>query len=269
VDAGYFDALGINLTRGRTFTAAEEREGAALAVVSREAARRFWPDSDPIGQSFREGERLVQVIGVAQDVKVQTLGETPQPFVYRPSSGAATRLLRVVVGTSAGRNDLPAELRSIVHSIDPAVAVFESKTMGQHLDVMLYPYRLGAQVGTVLGLFGLLLAAVGLYGVVAFGVARRTREFGIRMALGAQGVDVTRLVMRESGRVIAVATVIGLAIAFGVGRVVSSVLFGVGSSDPITFVGVTGLLATVALFAAWLPTRRATRVNPSVALREE
>ncbi len=269
VGAGYFDALGIGLIRGRTFSDAEEREGAALAVVSREAAQRYWPDADPIGQSFRDGERLVQVIGVAQDVKVQTLGETAQPFIYRPSSGGSTRLLRVVVGTSVDRNDLPVELRSIVRSIDPAVAVFESKTMSEHLGVMLYPYRLGAQVGAVLGLFGLLLAAVGLYGVVAFGVARRTREFGIRMALGARAVDITGLVMRESGRVIAVATAIGLAIALGIARVVSSVLFGVGSSDPITFLGVTALLATVALLAAWLPTRRATRVNPAVALREE
>ena len=269
VGAGYFGALGIGLTHGRGFSEQEEREGGAVAVVSRAAADRFWPDADPIGQSFRQRDQLIQVVGVAEDVKVQTLGESPQPFVYMPSSGSAARLLRVVVGTSNSEADLPAQLRAAVRAINPAVAVFESKSMGEHLDVMLYPYRLAAQVGAVLGLFGLLLAAVGLYGVVAFGVARRTREFGIRMALGARSVDVMRLVMGESARVIVVGTVVGLALALGVGRVVASALFGIGANDPVTFVGVPALLATVAVFAAWLPTRRATRVNPAVALREE
>lgn len=268
VGAGYFRALGIELSRGLVFSEVEERDGRA-AVVSREAASQFWPDADPIGQTFRQGDRLLQVVGVAEDVKVQSLGESPQPFVYIPSSGSATRLLRVVVGTANSRTDLPAQLRAAVRAIDPAVAVFESKTMGEHLDVMLYPYRLAAQVGAVLGVFGLLLAAVGLYGVVAFGVARRTREFGIRMALGARSMDVMRLVMGESARVIAFGTAVGLALALGVGRLVASVLFGIGSSDPVTFIGVPALLATVAGFAAWLPTRRATRVNPAVALREE
>jgi predicted permease len=269
IGAAYFSAFGIGIARGRAFTESEERDGGTVALVSAEAARRYWPDADPIGQTLRQEGRSFQVIGVAEDVKVQTLGESPQPFVYLPSSGPATRLLRVVVGMSNARIDLPVELRAAVRSIDPAVAVFESKTMSEHLDVMLYPYRLASQVSTVLGLFGLLLAAVGLYGVVAFGVARRTREFGIRMALGARSVDVVRLVMGESARVIVLGTVVGLALALGVGRVVASVLFGIGASDPVTFIGVPALLMAVAALAAWLPTRRATHVNPAVALREE
>jgi len=269
VGAGYFDALGVRVAIGRSFSEAELMSLAPVALLSEAGARRFWPGRDAVGQRVRWGSELVEVIGVVPDVKIQTLGESPQPFLYRPLHGGESRLLRFVVGAEGSSEGLPGALRAAVRAIDPAVAVFESRTMTDHLDVMLWPYRLAARVGTVLGLFGLLLASVGLYGVVAFGVARRTREFGIRLALGAQTAGITRMVIGESARVVALSVAVGLALALGVARLLSSVLFGIGATDPVTFVAVPTVLTVVALFATWIPTRRAVEVSPAAALREE
>jgi predicted permease len=269
IDARYFDAFGIALVRGRAFSDDEVRLGAALAIVSEEAAQRYWPGRDAIGQQLREGSDVVEVVGVARNVKIQTLGEDSQPFVYRPASVGLSRLLRVVVRTSGNASELVPLLRREVANIDPDVAIFESKTMTEHVDVMLFPYRIAAGVSSVLGLFGLLLASIGLYGVVAFGIARRTREFGIRMALGARPRDVVRMIMSDSGRVVAAGLGIGLALAFALAQILAGVLFGIGPTDPITFVGISLMLIVVAALASWIPARRATQVHPGVALRDD
>jgi ABC-type antimicrobial peptide transport system permease subunit len=210
----------------------------------------------------------VEVVGIAADTKVQTLGESPQLFLYLPFDARYARLLRLIVRTSGDPAGLVPLLRREITALDPAVGIFEARTLSQHLDTMLFPYRAAAGLASMLGLLGLLVAAVGLYGVVAFGVAQRTREFGIRMALGARAADVLRLVLGESLRVVIVAAAVGLALAIVTGHLLASVLFGIGPGDPVTMVTVTLLLGAVALLASWLPARRATAVAPAEALRE-
>jgi predicted permease len=270
-DASYFDALGVRMVRGRAFTEDEARVRAPVAIVSEHTARRLWPGADPIGQHVREGAaaEMVAIVGVAADVKVQTLGEAPPAFLYRPFDPRYARLLRLIARTSDGSGALVAALRREVAAIDPQIAVFESKTMTEHLEVMLFPYRAAAQLSSALGLFGLLLASVGLYGVVAFGVARRTREFGVRMALGARGADILRLVLGESMRLVVVSVAIGVVLAVLIAQLLSGIVFGIGTHDPLTLLGVPAVLACVTLLASYLPTRRATRVSPAIALRDE
>lgn len=270
-DTGYFNALGIPLLQGRSFTASEIEQNAPVLIVSSYTARRLWPGANPLGQQVRleDDGRMSEVIGVAGDTKIQTLGENPEPFLYRPFDNHYVRLLRFIARGRQSPELLLQSLRSAVATVNPKIAIFESRTMGEQLDVMLFPYRLAAGVSSALGLFGLLLAALGLYGVVAFGVARRKREFGIRMALGAIGADVVRLVLRENLRIVLIATAIGLVMGVGLGQILRSVLFGIAPSDPPTMIGVPLVLMGISLLAAWIPARNATRVNPSVALRQE
>jgi len=244
---------------------------APVVIVSNYTAGRFWPDANPLGRHIRLDDtgEMAEVIGVAGDTKVQTLGERPETFIYRSFDGRHARLLRFIARGSGSPDVMVEEMRRAVSAINPRVAIFEARTMSQQLDVMLYPYRMAAGVSSALGLFGLLLAAIGLYGVVAFGVARRTREFGIRMALGARAVDVIRLVVGESMRVVSVGLVLGLVLALAIARLLAGVLFGIAPGDPLTMISVPILLALVTLAASVIPARRATRVNPSVALRQD
>jgi predicted permease len=270
VDARYFETIGIPIVRGATFSDADVRSWAAVAIVSETMARQLWPGADALGRSIRmyDGTSL-GVIGIARDAKIQTLAESPQPLLYRPLEPNYARLLRLIVRSSNQPAVVAEALRREVAALDPNVAVFESSTMTSHLSVMLFPYRAASILSAALGLFGLLLSSVGLFGVVAFSVARRTREFGIRLALGATSRGVVRMVMREQARVIAVSLVAGLALALGAARALASVVFGVTWSDPVTFVFVVGALGVVAFLASFIPAARATAVNPSVALREE
>jgi predicted permease len=268
-DAAYFETLNVPLVRGRGFRPEEIEQRSPVAVVSSYTAARLWPAGDALGARLRlEDGRVVEVIGIAGNTKVQTLGESPQLFLYLPFDARYARLLRLIARTNGDPAGLVPRFQREVAALDPAVGIFEARTLTDHLDTMLFPYRAAAGLASVLGLFGLIVAALGLYGVVAFGVAQRTREFGIRMALGAQSRDVLRQVLGESVRVVVIGAGLGLALALGVGRLLRSILFGIGPGDPLTMVTVTLLLAAVALFASWLPARRATAVAPAEALRE-
>ena len=233
-------------------------------------ARRLWPNGDAIGQSLRVEDGIaLQGIGVARDAKVQTLGEAPQAFFYRPLEPKYNRLLRTIVRSSDSPAAVVNVLRREVAALDPNVAIFESTTMQGHLAVMLFPYRAAAIFSAMLGGFGLLLSSVGLFGVVAFGVARRTREFGIRLALGATSRGVVQMVMREQTRVVAIAMLVGLALALAAAKLMASVVFGVAWPDALTIAFVVVGLGAVALVSTYIPAARATAVNPAVALREE
>src|SRR6185436_4870103 len=210
--------------------------------------------------------RALRVVGVARDAKVQSLGEAPQPFFYRPIEPNYAKLLRTIVRSSDNPSVVVEMLRREVAALDPNVAIFESTTMTSHLGVMLFPYRAAAMLSAVLGAFGLLLSSVGLFGVVAFSVARRTREFGIRLALGSTSRGVVHMVLREQVRVIALSIALGLALALGAARLLSSVVFGIGWADPVTLIVVVGGLGGVALLSSYLPAARATGVSPAVAL---
>ena len=270
VDARYFETLGIPLVRGTAFTGADVRSRASIAIVSATMARRLWPSGDAVGQILRvdDGPAL-RVVGVARDVKVQSLGEAPQSFFYRPLEPNYARLLRTIVRSSHSPSGVVEMMRREVAALDPNVAIFETATMTSHLAVMLFPYRAAAMISALLGVFGLLLSSVGLFGVVAFSVARRTREFGIRLALGSTSRGIVQMVLREQTRVIALSIALGLALALGAARLLSSVVFGIGWADPITLLVVVAGLAGVALVSSYLPAARATAVSPAVALRED
>ncbi len=270
VDEGYFATLGIAV-RGRTFSDGDVERGASVAIVSDAAARRLWPDESPLGKRLRttgEDGPEYEVVGVAADAKVRSLGEDPQPFLYLPIRSYAGMMHLVALAPSDPAAAVAA-LRRQVAEIDDDIAVFQSVTMAEHLSVMLFPYRMAAAVSAALGLLGLTLAGVGLYGVMSYGVAQRTQEMGLRMALGANARDVVRLVVGEGMRVVVAGVIVGLALAFLATRLLSSALFGINPSDPITFVVTPALLAGVALAASFLPARRATKVDPVRALRTE
>jgi predicted permease len=268
----YFETMGIPLVRGRSFTDGDRRGSPPVVIVNEAFARRYWPGADPLGKRLSangpEGQ-FRQVVGVARTGKYRTLGEEPRPFYYMPLGQEYHGAVTLHVKVASGPRDLLPAVREAIRSIDATVPVFDAKTMDDQLLVALLPSRLA---GTLLGAFGVLalvLAAVGIYGVMAYSVAQRTREIGVRMALGAGDRDVLRLLVGEGARLTAVGLVIGLAAAFGGTRFVASFLYGITPTDFVAFASSAGILAGTALLACYIPARRAVRVDPAVALRCE
>ncbi len=268
VGAAFFSALGVPIVRGRAFDPHDASTGSAVAIVSAAAARQFWPDADPVGRVLNIDGAAATVIGVAADVKVQTLGEAPQPFVYRPLSSGHARLMRLVVRTT-GDPDLAVEdMRRAVRELDPSVAVFEARSMTHYVDVTLYPYRLAAMIGSAFGILALALAGVGLYGVISCGVSERLRELAIRLALGAHASGLVRTTLGETIRAAAVGVAAGALLAFVAGQLLADVLFGISPLDPVTLLATAGLLVAVLVAAAAGPLRRALTVAPMSLLRQ-
>ena len=272
VDAGFFDAAGIRIVGGRNFTDADLPESQRVAIISEAMAQRFWPGGNAVGRLVRtrdEKDTDLMVVGVASDAKVRTLGEAPRNMVYRPYSQQFTRFLTVVARTSADAERLALALMTAGREVDPDLWIWESKTMERHLAIMRLPAQLSAFVLSVFGVLALTLATIGLYGVVSYAVAQRTREVGIRMALGADAGTVVRLLTLGGLRLVAIGSVIGMGAALVVARLLSGLLFGIDALDPLTFVAVPIVLATSAGLAAYLPARRARRIDPIRALRAE
>lgn len=282
VDPGYFETLGIPLVRGRTFDGRDTEAAAYVAVVNEAFARRFWPRREAVGRELRvDGlDRVYRVAGVVGDGKYRTLGEAPRPFLYLTfaqgrwrrqghggeiTSGTETLVARVTGDPGAAL----AAIRRAAREIDDQVAVSRLGTLEEALAPALAPTRLAAGLFAVLGLAGLMLAATGVYAVVAYATSRRTREIGIRMALGARRRDVLSLVVRDGLSVTALGVALGWAAAALAARVLAAFLYGVAGTDALTWTAVSSLLAAVALLASALPARRAAAVEPLVALRHE
>jgi predicted permease len=270
VDAGFFDAAGISIRQGRNFTSLDRDDAPPVAIISAALAQKFWPRQDPIGQMLRllRGEDL-RVIGVASDAKVRSLGEAPRPFVYLPYTQAYAEFFTVVAKTSLDADRTALQLVAAARELDPEAWVWEAKSMERHLGIVLLPARLSALMLTVFAGLALLLASVGLYGIVSYAVSQRTHEMGIRMSLGADAGTVIRTLTGSGLKLVALGGAIGLALALLVTRALSNMLFGVGAFDPVTFVTVPALLGGVALLAAYVPARRASRIDPVRALRAE
>ena len=272
VDAGYFDAMGIRIGRGRNYTEADLPESQRVAIISEAMAQRFWPGDDAVGRLVRtrdEDDSDLLVVGVASDAKVRTIGEAPRNMLYRPYSQEFARFLTVIAKTSADPERLALALMTAGREVDPDLWVWETKTMERHLAIVRLPAQLSAFVLSVFGVLALALSTIGLYGVVSYAVAQRTREVGIRMALGADAGSVVRLVTFGGLRLVAVGGAVGLVAALVVTRLLSGLLFGIDTFDPITFVAVPAVLATSAGLAAYLSARRARRIDPIRALRAE
>jgi predicted permease len=270
VSPGFFETMGMDL-RGRDFLPNENKKETRVALVNETFARRFLPGQEAIGKRYNHSgpdDPFWEIIGVVPDGKYNTLGEEPKAVVYRPLRYFDSQFT-LAARTQGDPRTVLAALRRMVQELDPTLPIYDAKTLTEHMDIPLFPAKMAAGVLTSFGVLALLLAAVGIYGVMSYVVAGRTREIGLRMALGAQSADVLRLILRQGMLLAAIGTIIGLAIGFGGTRLLKTLLYGVSAVDPMTFAAVTLLLGSVTLLACWLPAHRATRVDPMIALRSE
>ena len=268
---GYFDAMGMPL-RGRDFRMDEDKTESRVAIVNETFARRFYPGQNAIGKRFNwsgPDAPFFEIVGVVPEGKYNSLGEDPKPAVYHPFFRDYEGLTTLVARTRGDPAAALAALRNEIQKLDPSLPIYNVKTLTEHMGVSLFPARMAAIALGSFGVLALILAAVGIYGVMSHVVAGRTREIGLRMALGAQLGDVRRLIVRQGMMLAVIGSAIGLAIAFAGAQMLKSLLYGVSATDPITFGGVALVLLGVALFACWIPARRAARVDPMVALRAE
>ena len=267
----YLAALRVPLVAGRAPTAAESLDPTArVAVVSDGTARRLWPAGDAIGRRLTIGDTAYTVVGVAADARQRGLANEPGNTAYvafatRPLARSVTFLLR----TGGEPRGLADATREAVAAVDPALAILDVETLATLLDQSLWHERLFGRLFTAFGAAALVLATVGLYGVVSHATRLRTREIGVRVALGARAADVHRLVVAGSLRVVLASLALGVVLAATLVRALSSMLYGVSTSDVAVYAGTTAALAAVALVAAWLPARRAARVDPVIALRAD
>jgi predicted permease len=270
----FFETAGIALQRGRAFERNDNQGSRPVAVVNGVMARTLWPGQDAVGKRFRFGRNgdWTSVVGVAADGKYVMLAEEPRTYFYLPLDQHYRSPITLIVRGASDPSALVKPLQDLLRELDPDLPIFNLRTMERHIRESVFglmPLRMGATMAAVQGLLGLFLAVMGLYAVVSYAVTQRTHEIGVRMALGAEPGDVLRLVVREGMRLTSVGVAIGLLVAFGVGFGLSRVLYGVSAVDAGVMAGVTALLVGVAGLACYLPARRATRVDPVVALRYE
>jgi predicted permease len=269
VSAEYFQTLGVSIRRGRQFNEEDARSGASPAVISEAMASRFWPGADPIEQRFKEsGGASHEVIGVVADISSRQVGKLDGPSFYTPVSPSKLTGLTFILRTN---ENLPASInavREVAHSLDKDVFV-SAAPLEENVRRMLEPARTGAWFSGTVSLLALLIAATGIYGMLSYHVVERTSEIGIRMALGAQRRNVLLLIVSDGMKLAAIGTAIGLVAAIVLTRVTSSLLFGLAPTDVLTFATISLISLLVALTACYLPARRATKVDPLVALRNE
>ncbi|HSG46342.1 MAG TPA: ABC transporter permease [Longimicrobiales bacterium] len=269
VTEGYLETMGVGMVEGRTYRRSDDEAGAPVLVVNRRFAERFWPGESALGKTVETAGRSWEVIGVVETGKYQSLGEDPAEFMFLPHRQVFRAGMTVVARTAGDPQAVLGRIRGIVREIDPEMPVYDLRTMEDHMGIALLPARLG---GIVLGLFGILgltLAAVGIYGVMAYSVSQRRRELGIRVALGAERTQVEGMVLREGLRLAGVGAVIGLAGAVAAGRLVEGLLYNVSGLDPVAFTAVPAALLAVAALAVWVPARKAARSDPIQALKSE
>jgi macrolide transport system ATP-binding/permease protein len=270
ITPGYFQTMGIQLLRGRNFTDQDaEKNAAPVAIIDETMAKQFWPNEDALGRRFRFmiDKAPIEVIGIARNSKATTLGETPIPMVYWPLKEITDAGITLFVHTSGVPGVVLSQIRRIVRDVDVHIPITYEKTIRDHMSIALWPSWMGAMLLGSLGLLAFILASMGVYGVMAYSVSQRTRELGIRMALGAQTGQVIQLVLRQGMLLAAIGLGFGLFAAFGSTRLAGSLLYGVNPSDPVIFVDVTSLLAFAAFAACYFPARRALKINPVTALR--
>lgn len=270
----YFETTGATIVKGRVLDNRDGERSLRVAVVNETMARTLWPNQDPLGQRFRFGRDgdWIEVVGVAADGKYVMLAEQPRSYFYVPLDQHYRSPVTIVVRTATDPGPLAVPVQRLLNERDPDLPIFNVRTMETHIRdsvFALMPLRMGASMAAVQGVIGLLLAVMGLYAVVSYAVTRRTREIGVRMALGAARADVLRLVVGEGMRLSLVGLGLGVVLAFGVGLVLSNVLYGVVPLDIPVFGGVTLLLLVVSALACYVPARRATRIDPLAALRYE
>jgi hypothetical protein len=263
----------IPLVEGRDFEDSDRAGSAPVVILSEAAARQFWPGESALGKSLYPGadaEDALTVVGVTGNVKIWSLSEPPRPYAYLPyHQDGAFGTFSIVARGALPPGELAAVLRDEARAIDSAILVSEVGTMDEHLAYIYFLPRMAALMLTLVGVLALVLACMGLYGMVSYGVSQRTREMGIRMALGADRRGVVQLFVRSGLTLVVMGGGVGIALSLGLGRLVGRFLYGAGALDPLAVLLAPLTLALVAGLATWLPARRASRVDPVAALRSE
>jgi predicted permease len=271
VTPDYFKTLDVPIVQGRGFTDADRAGAPMVAVVNETMARRFWPNESAVGRTFRLafGDAVYQVVGVAKDHRVFAVNERPAPYLHFAALQRPSPYNYVVARTRGDEAQLVGALRRELLALEPGLVFVGSNTMEASLELSLLPQRVAAWLAIAFGAVGTLLAAIGLYGVIAFSVARRTREIGVRVAIGAQTSDVLSLVMRQGLALVAIGGVVGVALAAVLARVLGGLLYEVGAFDPLAWGAAVAVLVVATIAANLVPARRAMRVDPVTALRTE
>jgi len=270
----YFRTMKMTVTRGRGFTERDNMEAPDAVIINEELARRFFPDEDPVGKRLQvalEKTRWREIVGVVTNAKLSGLEAKTDPAIYLPFQQNtwpnALRTSFLVVRTDGDPNNYRAAIRQALRSIDPALPITQLRTMDEIIADSLSQRRFNTALLSVFAIIAALLAAVGVYGVMSYLVTQRTHELGVRMALGAQRGDILKLVAGGGAKLAAIGITVGVTLALAMTRLMSGLLFGVGVTDPWTFVLIALLFAAVALLASFLPARRAARTDPLTALR--
>ena len=270
VSPGYFETLKIPIVRGRGFSAQDVAQEARVAVISEALAKRYWPGEDPIGKRFNSGGASAyrEVIGVAKDARNVHLWSGDEPYLYLPVTPAEFSDMQLFVRTDHNASAVMGAIADSIRTMDSSLRV-STHRLEENLALWIWPSQLGAALAATLGFFALFLAAAGIYAVMAYAVTQRTREIGIRVALGSQNSDLLKLLLGEGMVLVGIGAAIGLLAAGGGSRLLAKFLYGLSAVDGLAFAGVSVLLTVVALLACWIPARRAMRVDPMVALRHE
>jgi predicted permease len=272
VSPEYFGTLGVPILQGRNFTSVDTPTSPGVIIVNEALARKYWPNQDPLGKRIRlrtyDGPEF-QIVGVTADYKVSTVGETSTPYIHYAVSQRFSTSEEIMARTHGDAGALVNAMRREVTALEPNVLFLDQQTMDAQVSATLLPAKAGAMSVSAVGVVAMLLASIGLYGVIAYAVARRTREIGIRMALGAKPGSVVGMVMRQGLGIAAVGVGVGSLLALGAAKAVAGALYGVSFVDPIAWVGSILALLTVATLANLVPARRASVVDPSTALRSD
>ena len=279
VSADYFRTLGVRVARGRDFSSADRANAPAVAIVNETTARRYWPDQDPLGQRFKlddDREGAVEIVGVVADVKHFGLARSPEPEVFMPLPQTTLlhwqwmqRSMIAIARTSGEPESAAGAIRQAVRALDDQLPLYNLQSMEQLVSESTGDRRVGLALVGVFAAVALVLASIGVYGVMAVMVAGRAREIGIRLALGARPSDVRSMILRDGAALTAVGVVIGVIAAFALTRMMEALLFETPATDPVTFLTVAAVIAIAAMLACWVPARRSTRVDPVIALRAE
>jgi predicted permease len=273
IDGGFFDAAGMAMVAGRTFNDGDRRDTRPVAVISQAMARRYWPDGGALGRILRRPDPAqddLLIVGVASDINIRSLGEAPRDVIYVPyTQGDGSPVRTFLARTTADPSQMSQTLITAGQEVDPDLQVFQATTLAQHLAMSRLPSQIGAFMLSAFAVMAMALAAIGVYGMVRYTVAMRTREVGIRIALGADATGVARQLATHGVRLVLVGGAIGVAASLLAARFLATLLFGVGNFDPAALIGAPLALGVAAWLAAYLPARRASRVDPLAALRTE
>jgi predicted permease len=265
----YFQTMRIPLVRGRDFNERDQEGAPGVVIINETMARHYWPGGDALGRRLKLAKDWLEIVGIAKDVKNRSLSEAPQPFLYLPLLQDYRSNMILVARTAVEPEKMFQSVHDEVAALDPQIPIFDAKTLEEHVGISLFLQRMAATLLSIFGLLALSLAAIGLYGVMAYSVSQRTRELGIRVSVGAERRDIFKLILGQGLAIPVVGLLAGLVAALAVTRLTANLLYGVSATDPVTFIVIGLLLLCITLLACYFPARRATKIDPMIALRVE